>query len=263
MPNYVSHHVTVSGKPANVELFKLAIRKKDSSIGDESAVIDFNRFIKMPKQLEGTTSPSTTNRVARERELNEEFNLETATIGGLTGAKLQAQLDLEAELREKFGADNWYDWSMKNWGVKWNAVDPVVLGTREQPGGIITFSFSFDTAWSMPEGIINSMVGMCKSMKVSVEIQSQEEGSFFDCLTTITPTKYEVNIGEPFYLAKDSDGDLIKVTDDVEDFELEKLGIDQLDLHECSRGFVCDNTGDLFVDFERSNKKVYAAGEKV
>jgi hypothetical protein len=261
MPNYVSHLVKVSGKPANVEQFRTAIRKKDARIDDESAVIDFNRFIKMPEQLLKTTSPSITSRVEMERKLNPKFSIETDTISNLSGVKLKAALAQEEELRNKFGYDNWYDWSKANWGTKWNACDPSIIGTSEEPGGIVTFMFTFQTAWTMPEGIINSMVSMCKSMKVSVEIQSEEEGSFFDCLVTITPNSYEVNIGEPFYYLEDNNGNLVKVND-VDDDELKQLGLDPDDITGSQRGFVCDNTGDLFIDFKRSNKKVYAAGEE-
>jgi len=262
MPNYVSHLVKVSGQSASVEQFKTAIRKKDSNIQDDSGIIDFNRFIKMPEALLDTTSPSATRRVEEAKERDPKFDLSNGVhLGDIKGAKLAQLLEHEAELRDKYGYDNWYDWSIANWGTKWNAVDPTFV-SEDESNGITTFIFHFKTAWTMPEGIINSMVQMCKALKVQVEIQSEEEGSFFDCLTTIKPNYYEVNIGEPFYYLEDEDGNIIKITNDIEDEELKALGLNPDEITGNQRGFVCDNTGDLFIDFKRTKAKVYAAGEK-
>ncbi|CAM3971615.1 hypothetical protein PSAR109036_01975 [Psychrobacter arenosus] len=40
----------------------------------------------------------------------------------------------------KYGAVSWYDWSLKNWGTKWNMYD------RDCTDNVLTF----DTAWSCP-----------------------------------------------------------------------------------------------------------------
>ncbi len=257
MPNYVSHLVKVVGQTSNVEQFKSAIRKKDAPIFDESAVIDFNRFIKMPEALIDSYSPSVTERVEQAKE-NGDFSMEQASVWlgeDMKGAALEAALSKEKELRDKHGYDNWYNWSVANWGVKWNAVEPVIV-SEDEKNGITTFVFHFQTAWSMPEGIIKSMVGMCKSMKVSIEIKSEEEGGYFDCLTTITPSHYEVNIGEPFYWMEDSEGKVFRI-DNLEEEQIAALGLDPDDVTGEQRGFWCDNTGDLFIDFKRSKKQVY------
>jgi hypothetical protein len=45
-------------------------------------------------------------------------------------------------LMEKYGATDWYDWSVKNWGTKWD-VEPDGY-TRPNPN---TLSVAFETAW--------------------------------------------------------------------------------------------------------------------
>lgn len=47
---------------------------------------------------------------------------------------------LGAEERKKYGSKNWYDWSIANWGTKWDANSNSVEATKVE----------FDTAWSCP-----------------------------------------------------------------------------------------------------------------
>jgi hypothetical protein len=46
--------------------------------------------------------------------------------------------NLGTKERKEYGKNNWYDWSLANWGTKWNAC------ASEASGNVITF----DTAWS-------------------------------------------------------------------------------------------------------------------
>lgn len=47
---------------------------------------------------------------------------------------------------KKYGAMNWYEWAMQNWGTKWNACDTVV-GFANLKGKAVP-AIQFDTAWS-------------------------------------------------------------------------------------------------------------------
>lgn len=57
----------------------------------------------------------------------------------------------EAEL-DALPCDNAYDWCCEIWGTKWNAVD----ATRCWPGGE-PLRYDFKTAWSPPEGIVQTL----------------------------------------------------------------------------------------------------------
>ena len=73
-----------------------------------------NSFIPIPKELIGTRSPS----------LKQDLNLLL-----------------------KYKADNWYDWNIKNWGIKWDfEID--LLEEIEEEGDEI--NLQFDTAWAPP-----------------------------------------------------------------------------------------------------------------
>ncbi len=56
--------------------------------------------------------------------------------------------------REKYGKENWYDWSISNWGTKWNSYgyDPVYT-PKEFDGEHI----EFQTAWSYPDPLIAAL----------------------------------------------------------------------------------------------------------
>jgi len=74
-------------------------------------------------------------------------------------------LGLEEE--KKYGKNNWYHWSIDNWGTKWNAVDTRV----ELKDG--SLYYTFDTAWDCPREIVNALMRMkntiLKDIKISWE----------------------------------------------------------------------------------------------
>ncbi len=53
--------------------------------------------------------------------------------------------------REKFGDNNWYDWSILNWGTKWNAVDASLNEEDEK------LEYYFQTAWDAPRGVVKEL----------------------------------------------------------------------------------------------------------
>lgn len=53
---------------------------------------------------------------------------------------------------KKYGARHWYDWRVKNWGTKWDAVEPSAARDAAD-----TIMMTFDTAWAPPVGIYQFM----------------------------------------------------------------------------------------------------------
>ena len=51
---------------------------------------------------------------------------------------------------------NWYDWSIANWGTKWNAYD-IRVQDEWDGGDNCEMEIHFDTAWSAPFPIINAL----------------------------------------------------------------------------------------------------------
>jgi hypothetical protein len=68
--------------------------------------------------------------------------------------------NLGTDEREKYGSLNWYDWSCENWGTKWNSRNAKVDWEGEDDAGFI-----FDTAWSAPTPIANTLKSMFRGIK--------------------------------------------------------------------------------------------------
>lgn len=62
----------------------------------------------------------------------------------------------DEELEKKYGASNWYDWSIKNWGCKWNAsfVDIEEVGDDDE------VRLTFETPWTTPDKWLNKFIEM-------------------------------------------------------------------------------------------------------
>lgn len=59
------------------------------------------------------------------------------------------QGDLGNDEREKYGANNWYDWSVMNWGAKWNSYGYDDLSQFQSDDTVV-----FNTAWSAPHPVM-------------------------------------------------------------------------------------------------------------
>ena len=63
--------------------------------------------------------------------------------------------------------NNWYDWSIANWGTKWNAYDCEFGGNGVE----------FSTAWSMPEPIFVKLSEMFPEIEITVEYADEDTGN--------------------------------------------------------------------------------------
>jgi hypothetical protein len=130
MPNHITNVLSITGDAKLVEELRQKVYKMEKAtektwnheIGDEYPTMDFGGTVPFPKELEGTTS-------------------------GSPGAIPDEEKKRHAEFMKKYGAVNWYDWNIKNWGTKWNAYDVDPVETIENG-----LKFRFNTAWASPSG---------------------------------------------------------------------------------------------------------------
>ena len=123
MPKWCSNHITVRGTDP------VAIKRLADAF-------DAGEFC-------GTVVP-----------MPEELNITSGRLGD--GAE-QAELEAKSKANlEKYGYANWYDFNVANWGTKWEIGGNGDVAEIEDDG--LSFSASFESAWSPPTGVCEALV---------------------------------------------------------------------------------------------------------
>ena len=138
MPNWVHNSMSVVGDKKRVTEF----RKKHFTTEKEEKGLhfDFNTIITMPDTV--------------------------------------FQGNLGTKEREIHGSNNWYDWSVGNWGTKWNAGNTQLYSDKIRVNkGVAVLEFSFDTAWSLPEPVYEKLAEMYPDLSITVSFD-EESGEF-------------------------------------------------------------------------------------
>lgn len=152
MPNFCYNEVKAS-KEVLEEIFD-----------NETKKVSFNKLIPMPEELKNTIADGMESlredlyqffqgNIKNMERRFDNSNTEIETLPEYAN-KLVERYSLEEienthNFIEKYGCDNWYDWSIEHWGTKWNAYD--CEGVPEE--GVLTFG----TAWNPPEKVIEKL----------------------------------------------------------------------------------------------------------
>lgn len=168
MPNHIINTIRLTGDREKIS--ELLESVKDNRFGIGS--LDFNKVIPMPESLQIETSSS----MERGLKAYKEF-VDICTFDGANkdmdllnipedkeNIFLRMRKDVKREDWElgrqafrneiMYGAPSWYDWSIKNWGTKWNSYgydDLDRSDIAENP------ALSFYTAWNAPHPIIEKL----------------------------------------------------------------------------------------------------------
>lgn len=146
MPNHTANNFTVTGPKDDVLRFVAQIKGTDSDI-------DFNKVLPIPDELRGTSSPS---RIQTQEEIDQiwaEWN-KRKDEGKLSSFEMERPMGLgitQAKYDEfilKYGYADWYDWSIFNWGTKWNAYDVTEWSINECSEYTASATIYYETAWS-------------------------------------------------------------------------------------------------------------------
>jgi len=72
----------------------------------------------------------------------------------------------------KFTGDGWYDWNVRNWGTKWDASDAEITDSTEDKAACL--SYTFQTAWSIPEPVFTAMVRQHPELSFDFECEEEQ-----------------------------------------------------------------------------------------
>ena len=128
MPNWCDNQITITADKAVIDKIE-QITKEEK---DDQGLLNF--FHPMPKELDGTTSPSS------------------------SADKPQPMVE---------GFDCWYDWRVEKWGTKWDCNE--FYGVDRQGD---TISFGFSSAWSPPINAYEKFIISSSEKKQDVSIKA-------------------------------------------------------------------------------------------
>ncbi len=79
--------------------------------------------------------------------------------------------DLSPKEMRLYGENNWYNWSVANWGTKWNAYG-YVKGTDYSQEKELTFQ----TAWSAPHAVLEKLSEQFPEVEITHEWANEDIG---------------------------------------------------------------------------------------
>lgn len=170
MPNHTANLLEIKGDGETIQKLIASVKHVSACSDEDDRTFDFNKIVPMPKPLLITSGTSTDYGVAvldfrkngNDAKLKEvmgyvwAYHIKTPEdmANHLVEKKLANLEDGQKaiENREKYGHQDWYSWSIANWGTKWNAYD---VGDWKM--GRNTAELYFETAWSPPLPVIQKL----------------------------------------------------------------------------------------------------------
>lgn len=71
---------------------------------------------------------------------------------------------------QKYECTDWYEWTRRIWGTKWNAIDTEVTEKENE------ITYRFTTAWSCPDGIMEYMAESLQDMEIHWDFADEDLG---------------------------------------------------------------------------------------
>lgn len=160
MPNWCQNEVSIYGDKEDIKKIKAEVFTVDK--GNKQPYLDFNKVIPMPKELEDSVSPPNvvSDEIIRMRDLlKANPSIQSIWVDGRQikdnewSEKFMSERQSEI-LKKTYGANNWFDWRVQNWGTKWGIDGDSIQFYDEDADRIV---LHFDTAWSPPDEIASSL----------------------------------------------------------------------------------------------------------
>lgn len=188
MPNHVENIITLKGDEKRIREMLEAIKNDDFGLG----TLDFNKIIPMPNSLNIEAGSRTDKGLKAYRDFIDVYvfgrNAEDALNAiqnipkEIEDAFLKQRTDVKIDEWElgktawnniqNYGAPTWYEWSINNWGTKWNA-----YGYDENADYSGNENLWFQTAWSAPHPILQKLSEMYPDITFEHEWADEDLGA--------------------------------------------------------------------------------------
>jgi len=215
MPNWCDNQITITGPNSVIDQIEKIVKEEK----DTDGLLNF--FHPMPKQLEDTTSPSS------------------------SADKPQPMVE---------GFDCWYDWRCENWGTKWEVCEFYGVDRQHLNDSLdeSTISFGFSSAWSPPINAYQTFIMNMseKNLDVSVKAYYYEGGcDFMGCWDNGDDDCYapsELKSTDDWW----NDGigaeldEMFNITESMAEYEAEQEA-EKEDVHEYTKGQAMNMVKDL------------------
>jgi len=156
MPNWCDNELGVRGNAKDIKLFKERAKQGGKDIS-------LSAFLPMPKELYSVSVPI---RIVSQRQYDSAVKKRSDSDMGLPITRR-----LSEAYKRDYGANNWYDWAIRNWGTKWDADGELLTNKKDR------LSYTFMTAWSPPIYWLISVSEMYPNL--SFKLYADEEAGFF------------------------------------------------------------------------------------
>ena len=244
MPNHVDNHIEFNGDKQRIDAMLNKIKSDEYGIG----TIDFKKIISMPETLNIEAGSRTDHGLKAYREFIEVYTAGRSDKEALKAleniptesenAFLRQRTDIKRDEWElgktawqniqKYGAPTWYEWSITNWGTKWNA-----YGYEEGTDYSACDELTFQTAWSAPHPILRKLSEMFPEIVFKHRWADEDIG---------------MNCGERCYLGGEKIDEFIPEGIRATEFALEVWDYDPLEL-----GLAKNSTGTAYVNIENES----------
>lgn len=185
MPNHITNQLKVTGSKQLVEELFNKIKNEKENTEEHLCLIDFNKIVPMPESLKITSGSSVDYALLVLTDNTEELTkmldypwVKDEGITNVSDLKKRLVKNLSPEnLKEgkmaldnieKYGHKDWYSWSIANWGTKWNAYSQFQIEEN---------MISFETAWSTPFPVIETLSKMYPDLTIEVAYADEDIGS--------------------------------------------------------------------------------------
>lgn len=241
MPNHVQNKIVFSGDQKQITAMMKKIQNDEFGFG----TIDFNKIIPMPESLKIEAGSKTNKGLSIFREIVERHleNTDDATPVSMEDIAKNAEEELRAQNAEigeewelgikawqnivDYGFPTWYEWSIANWGTKWNA-----YGQNENKDGneLQGKCIYLQTAWSAPHPVLQRLSEMYPDVRIEHMWAEEDLGC---------------NCGQRIYFGGEMISEYIPDGLRATDFALDLWGYDPADL-----GLVMNSTETSYLNVE-------------